>query len=461
MNSLPSFTGLLDCLLRAKALVSVDRPQVLASFSTKSPQVEPLSLFSANREQVQPTCLWHVKARGHYRLGLGLAHEFNAGPDDDWQILENRWHDMASAAVVQGEHRPCLFGGFAFDRRQHRTRLWREFPDSALTLPRFELHESDDRTRLVINVLIDQNSICAYLAEELTAEWAAILARPVPGNEISHDRFVRLSMAHLWKHDVSQAVGHIKRGGLAKVVLARSQNVPASVPLQAVMQHLIGRQPHAYLFAFARGSSCFLGASPECLLTAQGRCLQTMALAGTAPRGKDATEDRYLGDQLLASRKDNREHAMVVDSIRECLARHCVELEVAARPRLHKLPHIQHLLTPIHGTLAPTTSLLGVAQSLHPTPAVGGLPRLEALDYIRAHEHLDRGWYAGPVGWLDDQGNGEFAVALRSALLDGHRATLFAGCGLVSGSDPESEYRESDLKMQTMREALQGEATGC
>ncbi|WP_122286074.1 isochorismate synthase [Pseudomonas syringae group genomosp. 3] len=464
MNPLPSISDLqecltgclMECLHSARAQVSTARPRVLASFSTPSPRVEPFGLFTANREQVQPACLWHVQAQGQYRLGLGLAHEFNAGPADSWQTLENRWRDMAATAVVRGDHRPTLFGGFAFDRRQPRTRLWRDFPDAALTLPRFELHESDGQTRLIVNVLIDEHSQCAALAEALAGEWAEILARPLPGAPASGDQFVRLPMAHLWKQDVFHAVNRIKRGGLEKVVLARSQNVAAASPLEQVMQRLMHKQPNAYLFAFARGSSCFMGASPECLLTVRGDQLHTMALAGTAPRGANSADDARLGEQLLLSEKDNSEHAMVIDCIRHGLAEHCLRLDIACRPRLHKLPHIQHLLTPVQATLAPNASLLGIAQSLHPTPAVGGLPRNEALDYIRSHEQLDRGWYAGPIGWLDDQGNGELAVALRSALLNGHRATLFAGCGLVSGSEPESEYRESDLKMQTMREALSG-----
>ncbi|GFM81153.1 isochorismate synthase [Pseudomonas cichorii] len=460
MNPLPSFDGLLKCLDEARQRVSPKRPFVLASFSTPSPEVEPLTLFSANREHLQPASLWHVKAQAQYRLGLGLAHEFNARRTDSWQLLEDRWQSLAADAVVHGPHRPALFGGFAFDRHHHRTRLWRDFPDAALTLPRFELHENEGQTRLIINVLVEQGTVCEQLADSLVNEWATVLARPLPVKAAPVDNYVRLSMAHLWKQDVSNAVSWIQRSDLEKVVLARSQNVPAAQPLHQVMQRLLHKQPNAYLFAFARQDSCFVGASPECLLTVQGKAFRTMALAGTAPRGQSSADDAQLGEQLLASRKDNAEHAMVVASLKECLSQHCLELDIARQPRLHKLPHIQHLLTPVQGTLAPDARLLAMVESLHPTPAVGGLPRNQALDYIRNHEHLDRGWYAGPVGWLDDRGSGEFAVALRSALLDGNRATLFAGCGLVSESEPESEYRESDLKMQTMREALSGGMMG-
>ncbi|MGY2290559.1 isochorismate synthase [Pseudomonas sp. SDO528_S397] len=453
MNRAPSFAGLLRCLNAARAQTNVSRPQVLASFSTVSAQVDPLALFSANHPHV-PACLWHVPAQGLFRLGLGQAHEFKGGRDESWQALEQRWQSMAADAVVHGRHRPSLFAGFAFDKNKPRTPLWRDFPDAALTLPGFELQHHRDKTRLVVNVLVEQRSDCRRLALALTHQWAEILARALPAAHTTPPAYVRLSMPHLWKQDVSHAVRRIQYSSLKKVVLARAQKVPAAEPLHVVMQRLLDKQPQAYLFAFARDTSCFVGASPECLLSVRDQHLHTMALAGSAPRSSDARRDASLGEQLLASEKDNAEHAMVVASLRECLAHHCSDLQVAPHPRLHKLAHIQHLLTPVQGRLKPGNSLLGIAECLHPTPAVGGFPREAALDYIRTREQLDRGWYAGPVGWLNDQGDGEFAVALRCALLEGGRATLFAGCGLVSGSDPESEYRESDLKMQTMREVL-------
>ncbi|MEF9898124.1 MAG: isochorismate synthase [Pseudomonas sp.] len=453
MSLAPSLNGLLPCLEAAREQTTPQRPQVLASFSLASPKVDQLALFSANHQHL-PACLWHVQAQGVFRLGLGQAHEFKGQHDESWQTLEQRWQHMVAGAVIHGEHRPALFGGFAFDKGKPRTRLWHDFPDAALTLPRFEWHENQAHTHLVVNVLVDSSTDCAQLALAMSREWEGICARSLPVVEAAHRGHVRLSMPHLWKQDVSNAVSLIQRSRLKKVVLARARKVPVSEPLHVIMRRLLDKQPHAYLFAFARNHSCFVGASPECLLNVRDRCLHTMALAGSAPRSQDTSSDEHLGAQLLASEKDNAEHAMVVTSLSQCLARHCTALQVAPRPRLHKLAHIQHLLTPVQGVLGPDTHLLAVAECLHPTPAVGGFPRQAALDYIRNCEQLDRGWYAGPVGWLNDKGDGEFAVALRSALLEGGCATLFAGCGLVENSDPESEYRESDLKMETMREVL-------
>ena len=181
-----------------------------------------------------------------------------------------------------------------------------------------------------------------------------------------------------------------------------------------------------------------------------------MSLAGSIRRGKTPAEDARLGQTLLDSAKDRAEHAVVVRALGEALGETCDRLQVSDTPSLLKLGHIQHLCTPITGHLANGHTLLDLVERLHPTPAVGGRPREAALRLIRACEGLDRGWYAGPVGWLDAQGEGEFAVALRSALLHGNTATLFAGCGIVADSDPEREYAESRLKLKPMLTALSG-----
>jgi isochorismate synthase len=203
----------------------------------------------------------------------------------------------------------------------------------------------------------------------------------------------------------------------------------------------------------------FLGASPERLVRLHGGLLATSCLAGSIGRGADADADQALGARLLSSAKDLTEHAVVSEMLAESLAPICESLEVAPQPGLLRLSNVQHLYTPIHGTLAlrpdgTRPCILDLVARLHPTPAVGGYPRSEALALIRRLEQLDRGWYAGPVGWLDHYGEGEFAVAIRSALLRAGEANLFAGCGIVGNSDPESEYRESCLKLKAMLGAL-------
>jgi len=263
-----------------------------------------------------------------------------------------------------------------------------------------------------------------------------------------------------WKALVAETVQRIEQGEYEKVVLARGVQVTlnaATAPFDvgATLQQLRQSYPDTYVFAIQHGERFFVGATPERLIQAEDRQIRTMALAGSAPRGANEEEDTQIGMELLQSEKNNAEHALVVSMVRDALLAHCAHVHVVEKPQLFKLKNVQHLKTPIVGELLPGRCILDVMAHLHPTPAVGGFPREAALVAIRETEKLERGWYAGPLGWIGASGHGEFAVALRSALIDSSTATLFAGCGIVAHSDPENEYAESYLKLQVMLRGLQ------
>ncbi len=257
---------------------------------------------------------------------------------------------------------------------------------------------------------------------------------------------------------VAEVAHDIRDGLFEKVVLARSVQVTpqteTSFEIGAVLNRLRQSYPGTYIFALQRGTQFFIGATPERLVQAQNGQIHTMALAGSAPRGTTQAEDERLGAELLRSEKNGIEHAVVVATVRKALLAHCSSVHVSDTPHLLKLKNVQHLETPIIGELLPGRCILDVMADLHPTPAVGGFPREEALATIRRVEQLDRGWYAGPLGWIGAGGHGEFAVALRSGLVTEQEATLFAGCGIVGDSDPQSEYAESCLKLQGMLRGL-------
>ena len=254
--------------------------------------------------------------------------------------------------------------------------------------------------------------------------------------------------------------GAVGRGRIDKVVLARrvAFEAPADLDLTAALRHLAATAPESTTFAFTREGTTFLGATPERLARTVGRSFETVAIAGSAPRGPDPESDARFAAALLASEKDREEHAVVVDTLRAELAPIVEELTVAEAPGILALRHVQHLVTPMTGTLREEAGLLGLAGLLHPTPAVGGEPRDTALALIAEHEGFDRGWYAGPIGWLGADGAGELMVALRCALVRGRDAVLFAGCGIVADSDPAREWDESRLKLRTMTAALGGVA---
>jgi isochorismate synthase len=258
-----------------------------------------------------------------------------------------------------------------------------------------------------------------------------------------------------WKKTVADAVDTIRNGKLDKVVLARAERATGESDYDefATLRHLKSMHRDSFVFGYWRGERAFVGASPERLARVDGRDVEVSSLAGTIPRGKTEREDQENARTLAASTKDLKEHAAVRDVLNTELGEECESVNAPEQPSLLTLPHVHHLHTRITGFLREGRTLLDVVARLHPTPAVGGSPRDAALDFIRANEGLERGWYASPVGWIDTRG-GEFAVALRSALIDGSSATLYAGCGIVADSDPEQEYAESTLKLQLMESAL-------
>jgi isochorismate synthase len=257
---------------------------------------------------------------------------------------------------------------------------------------------------------------------------------------------------------VEKALGSIGEGELEKVVVARSCTVTGSRRFETlrVLRSLRALHPSCTIFALARGPVTFLGATPERLVRLEQGLVQADAVAGTAPRGRTPEQDRCLARELVESKKDQEEHSVVVRCVLEALAPHCGTLLAPESPDLLQTDGIQHLHTPIQGRLRDpsNTTVLDLVGDLHPTPAVGGAPREPALAWLRCHEGLDRGWYAGSLGWLTPEGDGEFAVALRSLLLRGSEATLFAGAGIVAGSDPDAELLETRLKLRTALAAL-------
>ena len=263
-----------------------------------------------------------------------------------------------------------------------------------------------------------------------------------------------------WKSLVGEVASGIRDGslGLRKVVLARAVQVETHAPIAGALRYLATNYPTCTVFAYAHGDACFLGATPERLVSVRDGVATAMALAGSAPRGATPEEDVAIGNRLLSDAKERNEHAVVVDALREAFEPLSARVVADAEPRLKKLPNVQHLCTPIHAHLLPGQTVLDLVHKLHPTPAVGGYPRDAATAFIREREALDRGWYAAPFGWMDDHGNGEFVVALRSAVVRNGVATLFAGCGIVGDSDPETEFAESGWKLRPMLNALSARA---
>jgi len=257
---------------------------------------------------------------------------------------------------------------------------------------------------------------------------------------------------------VARAVELIRTGELEKIVLAREVDVhaPAVHDVAAVFGVLRDAFAACFVFAVGRGDAAFIAASPELLIRREGLRASTLALAGSARRSADPAVDDHLGEQLLRSAKDRSEQAIVARAIRRTLARRAVWVAAADEPVIVRMANIQHLATPIRAQLADPVGAVDLAGDLHPTPATGGEPRERAVAAIPALEGLDRGWYAGTLGWTDAAEDGELCVALRCALLRGRLARCYAGVGVVRDSDPAAELAETEIKLQALLPVLSG-----
>ena len=275
---------------------------------------------------------------------------------------------------------------------------------------------------------------------------------PVPPGDLRwHDGSLS---APEWEQAVGEAVRRITHtADLGKVVLARDLHASADIPIDSrvLLRWLAARYPGCFTFA----CDGLVGATPELLIRKDGWEVSSLVLAGTTPRGATQAEDSELARALLGSAKENEEHEYAAASLRDTLSPLCAAMYVTPRPELIRLPNVQHLGTRVRGTLAAARSALALVAAVHPTAAVGGTPTDAAVEVIRELESMDRERYAGPVGWVDADGNGEWGIALRCAQLDGKRARLFAGCGIVAGSDPAAELAETESKFRPMRNALE------
>lgn len=460
-------------LLLDNALAQATRLQkrVFASFTQPITSCDPLLIWQAFQKLAKGHNLfWFYPAERRALVGTGATAIIETQGPDCVGDAASIWREMQHSIIteqVEGtlpsavSNGPLLFGGFAFDPLNPRTELWTDFPDGLLLLPRLLFSCDDQAAALTITLPVLPHDTVAQLESDIFTDLRQLqveLAQPLFIDDVQQPSTQYDMLApSAWKQLVTEAVQHIHQGLYQKIVLARSVRIIAAqrpFSLTAVLHRLRESYPGAYVFAIQRGQRYFVGATPERLLCGIDGQLQTMALAGSAPRGTTVAEDQQLGEDLLHSAKNLEEHDVVVTTIREALTQLCSRVWVANAPHLLRLRNIQHLQTPIVGDLRPGHSILEAIEDLHPTPAVGGFPRLPTLSALRDHERLDRGWYAGPIGWVGTGGNGEFAVALRSALLDHQQATLFAGCGIVADSQAESEYAESCLKLQVMLRGL-------
>lgn len=423
---------------------------------------EPVSLL-AGLPDSRLVAAWVHRGDGLVGWGEAARVSLPAGPDrfaagEKWLRAFFDSADISDPLGIPGSG-PVAFGSFTFDPACE---------GSVLVIPRALLGRRDGMAWFTtIEDGNDPLGSATAARPEGTAEraaacraagaagWPGTPQAVIPEQAPAEIHWQDGSLtAPQWLQAVATAVERIRGRGLSKVVLARDQRAVAMRPVDArvVLRRLAARYPECFTFACAD----LVGATPELLIRRDGDRIGSLILAGTAPRGCDPDDDAALGAAMLASAKDVEEHQYAVASVRDALAPLCTALGVDPRPSLLRLPNVQHLATRVAGELATERSALSLAAALHPTAAVCGTPTDAALELIRELEGMDRGRYAGPVGWIDARGNGDWGIALRCAEINAATARLFAGCGIVAGSDPVAELAETQTKFRPMQSALEG-----
>lgn len=323
---------------------------------------------------------------------------------------------------------------------------------------------SDGAKRIVVGVVpFDTNRKAVFYIPEEAEFHTDYPAASLPRQERSNGFEIHGVDSPSYRDNVTEALKRIQSGALDKVVLARSVTVDFSSPIDidAVYARLCARNGSAYVYRVdlpdsleQKTSSVLLGASPELVLSSDRGKIRSTPLAGSTPRAANALADEEVARALLNSRKDLAEHSMVVKAVGETFRQFADKVDVPSTPQLVQTPVIWHLGTYITGILRENVSPIALAYALHPTPAVGGWPQDAARKTIAELEDFDRGFYAGLIGWMDEDGNGEWVLTLRCGIVTGSKATVFAGAGIVAGSDPEKEHTETSTKLQTFINAL-------
>jgi salicylate biosynthesis isochorismate synthase/menaquinone-specific isochorismate synthase len=434
-----------------------DRP-TLVSVTAPVDLVDPCAAVFASRRADDRWFCWEQPDRGFALAAVGVAHEAVGRGGDRFEEVAGECLRVGEGAIVDEPDGlpagagPVWTGGFAFDPHGAASSAWSSFPPASMALPELSLCRSEGGAFLTVNAVVRPGHDPQALSEALLQRLSLLREVDLPMLDPQLTARPQIRSVHPpgdFERAVTAATERIAVGEMSKVVLAREVVVesPSAHDAAALFGGLRVVFPSCFCFCAGTPQAAFIGASPELLVRRSGSSASTVALAGSTRRSSDPAVDDHLGEQLLRSDKDRREQRIVAARIVRELRPLSVWVESASEPAVVKVANIQHLATPVIAQLAEPRSAISLAGQLHPTPAVGGEPAAAASGAIAVLERMDRGWYAGPVGWMDAAEDGEFCVALRSALLRDREAHLYAGVGVVAGSEPAAELAETEVKL--------------
>ena len=462
-NQLHQF--LLNC---QQSLTEKDRTKIV-SISQEIYPLDPLAVLQEIGEPCQRHFYFEkrdpISGKSFAIAALDSATHLTVAGTERFALAQNFIQSCLARTITIGTERlpfsgPHFFCSFAFFDENVATNSY--FPPGTVFLPKWQITRLKDSCTIVANAIINTDINVKKLTETIWQKFDKFESHNYQKITTSSKNSISLKQIPVndsaqFKTSVKSAVKLIESQYFSKIVLSQAINVLSQTPFSLIdsLNNLRLTYPGCYVFSTSNGKGQnFIGASPERLISIDNNQLVTDALAGSAPRGKTEVEDANLGKGLLNSEKDLREHQVVIDFIVDRLSKLGINPDFSPVPRLLQLSNIQHLWTPIRARIPRDIHLLKILAQLHPTPAVAGVPRDIALEQIRGCESCDRSLYGAPIGWIDRTGNGEFAVGIRSALIDGDRAILYAGAGIVAGSEPEKELAEIQLKLQALLNAL-------
>ncbi|HKH41020.1 MAG TPA: isochorismate synthase [Solirubrobacterales bacterium] len=445
-----------------------DRPNQLISATVEvEVEVDPAAIAAGSRLAADRWFCWEQPDRDFALAGLGSAVQVvSRGEDRFADVAEGCARAMHARVAEEPAELPAGAGpfwasGFGFSPRGGSDPLWSSLPPALAVMPELAIARGPEGAFLTASIHLepgtDPDESLGRISGRIGSLREAALTPADPHPSAATRIFGRYP-PHRYERIVAAAVERIHSTAIDKVVLARELTVeaPAAHDPAALFGALRDLFPSCFCFCFGTPEAAFLGASPELLVRRSGPVAATVALAGTTSRSADPAVDDHVGEAMLRSPKVRDEHGIVVRRIERTLRPHAVWVHPEGQPFVVKVGNLQHLATPIRAQLAEAHSAIELAGFLHPTPAIGGEPRAPALELISELEGIDRGWYTGPVGWMDATEDGEYCVGLRSALLRDREAHLFAGCGIVADSDPAAELQESELKFEALLPLLAG-----
>jgi isochorismate synthase len=430
-------------------------------------EVDPTALAAGSRLAADRWFSWEQPDRGFALAGIGSAAEvISRGPDRFRDLAEGCSHIARDRDADEPSGLPAGAGavwatGLAFATGGGTEPIWSSLPPALAVLPEIAIARSEGRGFLTASAHLEPGADRDAVLSRIEGRLGSLRPAPLTPADPHPSAATRISGRYppeRYERIVADAVDRIRSSGIDKVVLARELTVdaPAAHDPAALLGALRDLFPSCFCFCFGTPEAAFIGASPELLVRRSGAVAATVALAGTTSRSADPAVDDHLGEAMLRSPKVRDEHGIVARRIESTLRPHSVWVHAEGEPFVIKVGNLQHLATPIRAQLAESHSAIELAGFLHPTPAIGGEPREPALEVIGELEGIDRGWYTGPMGWMDAAEDGEFCVGLRSALLRDREAHLFAGCGIVADSDPAAELQESELKFEALLPLLSG-----